>query len=94
MKSHNGHEDANEFEATHAEIIARTLRWADQAAARQDYDEALRWAETVRGLGNALPDDYETKRRRWRQALEQCARSPRPTELPRSRRSSSSDQRT
>ena len=94
MKSENGHEGANEFEARHAEIIARTLRWADEAAARHDYGEALRWAETVRGLGNALPDDYETKRRRWRQALEQCARSSRPTGLPHGRRSSSSDQRT
>ena len=68
--SENGHEGPIDFEATHAAIIARTLCWADEAAARQDYGEALRWAETVRGLADALPADYEAKRRRWLRALE------------------------
>jgi hypothetical protein len=68
--SENGREGPKDFEATHAAIIARTLRWADEAAARQDYGEALRWTETVRGLADTLPADYEAKRRRWLRALE------------------------
>jgi hypothetical protein len=58
--------ESNTFESQHAEIIGRTLRWADEAAARQDYVEALRWVETVQGLGEALPGQYEAKRRVWR----------------------------
>ena len=37
----NDHGGPKDFEAAHAAIIARTLRWADEAAARQDYGEAL-----------------------------------------------------
>jgi hypothetical protein len=70
---HGGDDRSSPFEAKHAAIIARTLRWADQAAARRDYAEALRWVETVLGLGAGLPDDYEAKRRLWRQALGECA---------------------
>ena len=69
--SAKSHADPSDFEARHAAIIARILRWADQAAARQDYGEALRWVDTVRRFGHALPDDYETKRRRWLLALGQ-----------------------
>jgi hypothetical protein len=56
---------SNIFESQHAAIIARTLRWADEAAARCDYAEAVRWVETVRSLGEALPGHYEAKRRVW-----------------------------
>lgn len=41
------------------------MRWADEAAARCDYAEAVRWVETVRSLGEALPGHYEAKRRVW-----------------------------
>jgi hypothetical protein len=62
----DGGEDASSaFESKHAAIIARTLRWADEAAARRDYLEALRWIETVRSVGETLPEDYEAKRRAW-----------------------------
>ena len=61
-----GRDGSNTFESQHAEIIGRTLRWADEAAARCDYVEALRWVEMVRGLGEALPGHYEAKRRAWR----------------------------
>jgi len=57
---------SNPFESQHAEIIRTTLRWADEAAARRDYAEALRWVETVRGLGEALPGHYEAKLQLWR----------------------------
>jgi hypothetical protein len=62
-----GENRSNAFESKHAAIIGRTLRWADEAAARRDYAEALRWIETVRGLGEALPEHYEVKRRTWLQ---------------------------
>lgn len=66
---------SNTFESQHAEIIGRTLRWADEAAARRDYVEALRWVEAVRGLGEALPAHYEAKRRVWRQLASAEGRS-------------------
>jgi hypothetical protein len=58
-----------DFEAKHAAIIARTLRWADEAAERRDYVQAVRWVETVRGLGHGLPDEYEAKRQTWLGAM-------------------------
>lgn len=62
----SGEGGSSAFECKHAAIIARTLRWADEAAARRDYLEALRWIETVRSVGEPLPEDYEAKRRAWR----------------------------
>ena len=53
------------FEAQHSAIIARTLRWADEAAARHDYVEAVRWVETIRGLGEELPNEYKAKLEAW-----------------------------
>jgi hypothetical protein len=64
------------FESQHAAIIERTLRWADEAAARRDYVEALRWVETIRSLGEALPEYYEAKRQTW---LQSASASPGPT---------------
>jgi hypothetical protein len=58
------------FEARHAAIIGRTLGWADDAAARHDYTQAVRWLETVRALGEDLPDEYRTKHARWLNAIE------------------------
>lgn len=58
------------FEATHAAIIARTLAWADQAAARHDYAQAAHWVEAVRGLGHELPDEYEAKHDSWVTAMD------------------------
>jgi hypothetical protein len=63
--NNSGDDGSNAFESTHAEIIARTLRWADEAAARRDYAAALRWIETVRSIGQPLPGHYEEKRRAW-----------------------------
>jgi hypothetical protein len=63
-------ERTTEFEAQHAAIIARTLGWADEAAARRDYAQAVRWVETVRGLGNELPGEYKAKHARWQNAIE------------------------
>lgn len=79
MRNENGHERSSDFEARHAAIIARTLRWADEAAARQEYTEAVRWVQTVQSLGEALPTDYEAKHRRWLEALERRAKRSRRT---------------
>jgi hypothetical protein len=69
------HDRSDSFEATHAAIIARTLRWADEAAARREYAEAVRWVETVQSLGEALPDEYEARRRAWQARAGRRARS-------------------
>lgn len=63
---------SDDFEARHSAIIARTLRWADQAAERRDYARALHWVEMVRSLGQALPDAYAAKRRAWLRAVDRC----------------------
>jgi hypothetical protein len=63
--SDSGDGGPNTFESKHADIISRTLRWADEAAARRDYAEALRWVETIQNIGEPLPRHYETKRRAW-----------------------------
>ena len=57
------------FEAKHAAIIGRTLQWADDAAARRDYAEAVHWIETVRAVGHDLPDEYEIKLASWLDAI-------------------------
>ena len=79
MANSGGHKRREEgparFEAQHAAIIGRTLRWADEAAARGDYAEAVRWVDTVRGLGQDLPDEYEAKQQTWLNALELDRRS-------------------
>jgi hypothetical protein len=66
---------ANPFEAQHAAIVARTLRWADEAAARHDYVEAIRWVETIQSLGEGLPPEYEAKRETWLGAIDQVRRN-------------------
>ena len=66
----SGGERGSAFEANHAAIIARTLRWADEAAARGDYVEAVRWVKTVRDLGHDLSSEYEAKNQTWLNAIE------------------------
>ena len=68
--SRDGPEGVAGFEARHAAILARTLRWADVAATRQDYAQAVHWVETVRGLGHDLPAEYEAKRDTWLNAID------------------------
>jgi hypothetical protein len=63
------------FEARHAAIIARTLSWADAAAARNDYRQAVQWVETIRGLGHDLSDEYAAKRETWLDAIDPDRRS-------------------
>lgn len=70
-------EPVPDFEAKHAAIIARTLGWADHAAARRDYAQAIHWVETVRGLGHELPHEYEAKYEAWLTAAGSAAPRPR-----------------
>ncbi|HTP20661.1 MAG TPA: hypothetical protein VMJ65_13710 [Solirubrobacteraceae bacterium] len=82
MANNGGHKRQEEgvstgFEAQHAAIIARTLRWADDAADRRDYVEAVRWVETVSALGEDLADEYKRKHARWLNAIERERRSRR-----------------
>ena len=38
---------------------------SDAAAECGDYSDALSWLDTVVATGDALPDEYENKRRAW-----------------------------
>ncbi|HZE06488.1 MAG TPA: hypothetical protein VE127_14760 [Solirubrobacteraceae bacterium] len=53
----------------HLEAVRRTLRWADEAAYRGDYREAVAWLETIAAIGDALPAPYQAKHRKWVAAL-------------------------
>jgi hypothetical protein len=50
--------------------VARCLRSADLAAAREDYGVALGWLQTVEATGYQLSAAYETSRRMWRRAID------------------------
>jgi hypothetical protein len=51
------------------------LRSADEAAARDDYVEAVRWVETIRRLGDELPDEYKAKLETWLSAIDPVRRA-------------------
>ena len=52
-------------EAKHLAAVARTLQWADESAERGDYFDALAWLDTVKAIGDELPEVYETRRDSW-----------------------------
>jgi hypothetical protein len=59
----------------HRAAVARTLGWADEAAARHDFRDALAWLRTLEAIGETLPDHYLRKQEAWkRRALEQATR--------------------
>jgi hypothetical protein len=53
----------------HLAAVARSLGWADQAAARGDYADALSWVGVVEAIGDLIPTEYQTKRQAWLGAL-------------------------
>jgi hypothetical protein len=53
----------------HKAAVARSLGWAEEAAARGDYAEALSWVQVVQAIGDQIPIEYQTKRRAWLSAL-------------------------
>jgi hypothetical protein len=54
----------------HLAAVARSLRSADAAAAREDYGVALGWLRTVEATGEGLSAVYETSRRMWQLAID------------------------
>jgi len=58
----DGHLDGRAVEAT--------IRWADAAAARSDFAEAVHWLRTVTAAGSELPAGYAAKEAVWRLAAE------------------------
>jgi hypothetical protein len=55
----------------HRAAVASTLRWAQEAADRGDYADALEWVRTIEAIGDQLPPSYRTHRQAWRSALAQ-----------------------
>lgn len=53
----------------HAAAVARTLTWAEESAARGDYEDALAWLGVLDVIGERLPHAYAEKRGAWRRAL-------------------------
>jgi hypothetical protein len=74
-----------EREAKHLAAVARTLQWADEAAERGDYLDAVLWLETLEAIGDQLPEVYESRRGSWSARLgrarvtEEAARGQRST---------------
>ena len=53
----------------HQAAVARTLRWADEAAARHDFRDALAWLKTLEAIGETLPDHYLHMQEAWTHCL-------------------------
>jgi hypothetical protein len=53
----------------HLAAVARTFGWAEEAAARGDYADALSWVQVVQAIGDLIPIEYQTKRSAWLSAL-------------------------
>ena len=53
----------------HRAAVARSFGWAEQAAARGDYADALSWVGVVEAIGDLIPIEYQTKRQAWVSAL-------------------------
>lgn len=66
----------------HAAAIARSLRWADEAAAREDWTDALGWVDAVEACGDELPSEFRAKRDRWLLALNEMRESSRRADPP------------
>ena len=63
-------------DAKHRAAVARSLQWADDAALRADYADALGWVGTVQAVDGEIPDEYKAKRDTWRLALGRRQRAP------------------
>lgn len=66
----------------HAAAVRRSLRWADGAAERGDWAEALGWVQVIEACGDELPEEFRAKRDRWLLALSQQRLSGRPADPP------------
>jgi hypothetical protein len=46
-----------------------SLRWADEAASRANFEDALGWLEVTMAIGDRLPEEYLLKREKWSLAV-------------------------
>jgi hypothetical protein len=53
----------------HQAAVANTLGWADEAAARHDFRDALAWLNTLEAIGETLPDRYVHLHEVWTRCL-------------------------
>ena len=66
-KSGAGRKSAPEH---HRVAVARSLRWADEAAQDGHLADAMAWLRVVEAIGEELPQAYRIKRHAWRLALQ------------------------
>jgi len=59
----------------HQAAVANTLGWADEAAGRDDYHDALAWLRTLEAIGEILPEQYLAKREAWTRRARAAARA-------------------
>jgi hypothetical protein len=55
--------------ADHRAAVGNTLTWAEKAAVRGAYVNALAWLNVLDAIRETLPAEYEIKRLEWRRAL-------------------------
>jgi hypothetical protein len=56
-------------DSRHLAAVARSLRWADEAAERGEYRDALGWLQAVEAAGEKLSDAYQARRNAWLVAI-------------------------
>jgi hypothetical protein len=49
----------------HLAAVAGSLGWANEAAAREDYRDALGWLQVLEAAGEELPSEYLATRQLW-----------------------------
>ncbi len=52
--------------ARHERAVAQTLRWAQEAAASQSFDDALEWLQTVAVVDGPLSPGWQRTQASWR----------------------------
>jgi hypothetical protein len=52
----------------HDAAVTRTLAWANEAAERHEYADALGWLAVLDAIGDPLPAGYATKQVAWTNA--------------------------
>jgi hypothetical protein len=63
----------------HERAVAQTLRWAQEAAVSQSFDDALEWLQTVAIVDGPLSPDWQRMQASWRLlAAEQRASAQAP----------------
>jgi len=50
----------------HEHAVAQTLRWARDAAAGEDFAEALQWLSVIEAIDGTLAPGWQRTQERWR----------------------------